>query len=120
VNTSITLDEHNWAVNNIASFYQGKRAMLKKQVTHWIGKFMIVKHENNRLREKVRSLEAEVLSSLAQKLVIVARCDRITESQRLHIKRLTDITERCVCDSVERYHEAQEALVDADKENVGC
>jgi hypothetical protein len=30
--------------------YQSKRAKLKKAITHWIGKFMIVKAENNRLR----------------------------------------------------------------------
>ncbi len=38
------------------SFYQSKRAKLKKQVTHWMGKFSIVKQENNRLREINKAL----------------------------------------------------------------
>ena len=36
------------------SAYQSKRDKIKKQLTHFIGKFMIVKAENNRLRSKVR------------------------------------------------------------------
>lgn len=39
-----------------SSFYQSKRAKLKKQVTHWMGKFMICKAENNEIRKKNRML----------------------------------------------------------------
>ncbi len=37
-------------VNLTDAAYQSKRAKLKKAMTHWIGKFMIVKAENNKLR----------------------------------------------------------------------
>lgn len=44
----------------IDAIYQSKRAQLKKQVTHWYGKFMIVKAENNRLRAKIRTMDAVI------------------------------------------------------------
>lgn len=49
------------AVNGVTSFYQSKRALLKKQVTHWMGKFAIVKHENNILRNKVKVRDASIM-----------------------------------------------------------
>jgi hypothetical protein len=74
--------------------------MLKKQVTHWIGKFMIVKHENNRLREKA------------------AKDSETIEKLRKHIRRLADelYCGSSVEDEVELYHEAQEALAEAETE----
>ncbi len=36
--------------------YQSKRDKLKKWVTHWMGKFMIVKAENNKLRSMNKAL----------------------------------------------------------------
>lgn len=47
------------AVGHVTSFYQSKRAKLKKQLTHWIGKFSIIKQENNVLRRKL--LKAQCL-----------------------------------------------------------
>lgn len=44
----------------VQAAYQSKRDQLKKQVTHWYGKFMIVKQENNRLRAKIRTMEAAI------------------------------------------------------------
>jgi phage host-nuclease inhibitor protein Gam len=40
--------------------YQSKRAKLKKQITHFIGKFMIVKTENNRLRTLVKNAKKSI------------------------------------------------------------
>ncbi len=54
-------------INKANSFYQKKRDMLKKQVTHWIGKYMIVKTENNTLRRQVKrsgKCIAELLTEL--------------------------------------------------------
>ncbi len=45
---------------NVLSLFQSKRAHLKKQVTHWYGKFMIVKAENNQLRKKIRKLKVDL------------------------------------------------------------
>ncbi len=45
---------------NVVSLFQSKRDHLKKQVTHWYGKFMIVKAENNKLRAKIRTMEAAI------------------------------------------------------------
>ena len=45
-----------WCYIDLESFYQSKRAQLKKQVNHWYGKFMIVKAENNQLRKKERRI----------------------------------------------------------------
>ncbi len=45
------------AAELLEAHFQSKKAKLKKQVTHWYGKFMIVKAENNRLRTKIRRLE---------------------------------------------------------------
>ncbi len=42
-------------VEDMITAFQSKRAQLKKQVTHWIGKFMVVKAENNRLRQYNRA-----------------------------------------------------------------
>ena len=58
----VTTEDHENAVEDIASFYQSKRAKLKKQVTHWIGKFMICKAENNALRNKL--LKAKCLIAM--------------------------------------------------------
>ena len=46
----IKYDDYCKRVDEVMSFYQSKRAKLKKQLTHWIVKFMIVKAENNKLR----------------------------------------------------------------------
>jgi hypothetical protein len=54
--TEVDLD---LAVGHITSFYQSKRSKLKKQLTHWIGKFSIIKQENNVLRRKL--LKAQCL-----------------------------------------------------------
>ncbi len=40
----------------VESAYQAKRDKLKKWVTHWMGKFMIVKAENNKLRNMNKAL----------------------------------------------------------------
>jgi hypothetical protein len=53
---TMSQEDFDLAVNSVTSFYQSKRALLKKQVTHWMGKFAIVKHENNVLRNKIRRL----------------------------------------------------------------
>jgi hypothetical protein len=53
---TMTDEDYDLAVGAVASFYQSRRALLKKQVTHWIGKFMICKAENNALRKKNRML----------------------------------------------------------------
>lgn len=45
-----TDQEFDVAVGCITSFYQSKRSRIKKQLTHWIGKFAIVTAENNKLR----------------------------------------------------------------------
>jgi hypothetical protein len=52
----MTDEDFDLAVGSVTSFYQSKRAKLKKQVTHWIGKFMIVKNENNVTRQKNKHL----------------------------------------------------------------
>ncbi len=43
-------ENYDLGLGHITSFYQSKRDHLKKKATHWIGKFMIVKAENNRIR----------------------------------------------------------------------
>jgi regulator of replication initiation timing len=49
--------EHmNTLYNEIYSVFQSKTARLKKQVTHWMGKFMVVKMENNKLRAVNRKI----------------------------------------------------------------
>jgi chromosome segregation ATPase len=53
---TMTDEDFDLAVGHVTSFYQSKRALLKKQVTHWMGKFSIVKHENNNLRQKNKML----------------------------------------------------------------
>ncbi len=63
-------DNYDLGLGHITSFYQSKRAQLKKQVTHWIGKFMIVKAENNRLRIMNKALlrDKEMLRQYAMKI----------------------------------------------------
>lgn len=56
----MTDEEHDLVVSDVTSFYQSKRAHLKKQVTHWYGKFMICKAENNMLRKNYKHLCAAV------------------------------------------------------------
>jgi hypothetical protein len=100
---TMTEEDLDLAVGHVVSFYQSKRAMLKKQVTHWIGKFAIVKHENNRLREKA-SKDSETIEKL-----------------RKHIRRLTDITNWKVADIVEKNYEvAQAKIKEYTKEPVEC
>ncbi len=53
--------------NEIGSLFQSKKDRLKKQVTHWTGKFMIVKAENNRLRAELR--QAQPLVDWAKELM---------------------------------------------------
>ena len=53
---TVTYEEFDEAVSDVTSFYQSKRAKLKKQLTHWYGKFMICKAENNEIRKKNRKL----------------------------------------------------------------
>lgn len=55
------MDDNEWRArekekiaSEMESIFQSKRDKIKKQLTHFIGKFMIVKAENNRLRSKVR------------------------------------------------------------------
>ena len=55
----IRQEDFDLAIKATTSFYQSKRAQLKKKVTHWIGKFMIVKAENNQLRTKISKLARE-------------------------------------------------------------
>jgi hypothetical protein len=69
------------AIKATTSFYQSKRAQLKKQVTHYLGKFTLVKNENNVLRKMNRrqsliiqeymelygQLHPEVLKTLSSK-----------------------------------------------------
>jgi hypothetical protein len=50
---TLTEGEFDEAVGHVTSFYQSKRAKLKKQLTHWIGKFSIIKQENNVLRRRL-------------------------------------------------------------------
>jgi hypothetical protein len=52
---TMTDEDFDLAVGHVTSFYQSKRAILKKQLTHWIGKFMIVKAENNRIRQLLKA-----------------------------------------------------------------
>jgi hypothetical protein len=47
------------------SLYQSKRAKLTKQVTHWMGKFAIVKGENNRLRQMMKTITASNIRMVA-------------------------------------------------------
>lgn len=56
----IKYEDYCKRIDEVMSFYQSKRAGLKKQLTHWIGKFMIVKQENNRLRMKLRKAEGYI------------------------------------------------------------
>jgi hypothetical protein len=49
------------AIKATTSFYQSKRAQLKKQVTHFFGKFTIVKNENNVLRKMNRRQSRVIL-----------------------------------------------------------
>ncbi len=51
-----SMAEVDIAIRLTEATYQSKRAKLKKQVTHWMGKFSIVKQENNRLREINKAL----------------------------------------------------------------
>lgn len=53
---TMTDEDFDLAVGSVTSFYQSKRAQVKKQLTHWIGKFAIVKAENNVLRKKNKEL----------------------------------------------------------------
>jgi hypothetical protein len=53
----ITKEEFNSVIKVIRSYYQGKKAMLKKQAAHWHGKFAICKAENNKLRQRIKELE---------------------------------------------------------------
>ena len=66
---AITQEDFDLAVGHVTSFYQSKRAKLKKQLTHWYGKFMICKAENNRLRviNKIIGRAKEDLIELAGK-----------------------------------------------------
>ncbi len=72
------------AIKATTSFYQSKRAQLKKQVTHFFGKFTIVKNENNVLRAMNRrqsrvileymelygQLDQEILKTINSKRII--------------------------------------------------
>jgi hypothetical protein len=113
---TIAEEEFDLAVGHIVSFYQSKRTMLKKQVTHWIGKFMICKHENNRLRHKYISSQKQVDVQIHN-----IRCMR-EEIAKLkgHIVRVSGVVDSEVADEVEKYYEAKEAEADAIKENVPC
>lgn len=53
-------ENYDHGLESITSFYQSKRAQLKKQLTHWYGKFTILKAENNKLRAKVKTMEAAI------------------------------------------------------------
>ncbi len=46
----------NRAWIEIGAIYQSKRALLKKQVTHWIGKFNILRIENQTLCRKIKAV----------------------------------------------------------------
>ncbi len=46
----------NTLYNELFAMFQSKTARLKKRVTHWMGKFAIVKAENNQLRKKERRM----------------------------------------------------------------
>jgi hypothetical protein len=54
---TMTDEDFDLAVGHVTSFYQSARAKAKKQVAHWMGKFMIVKAENYTLRRKIRNAE---------------------------------------------------------------
>ena len=54
------------AVRHVTSFYQSKRAKVKKQITHWIGKFRIVKAENHTLRKKIHYRDGVIEHHRAQ------------------------------------------------------
>ncbi len=54
---TMTDEDFDLAVGSVTSFYQSARAKAKKQVAHWMGKFMIVKAENYTLRKKIRNAE---------------------------------------------------------------
>jgi hypothetical protein len=59
----------NTLYNEIYALYQSKTARLKKQVTHWMGKFMIVKAENNRIRSinrKTTNINADLCIELTR------------------------------------------------------
>lgn len=60
------------AVGSVASFYQSKRAQLKKQVTHWYGKFMICKAENN----KIRSINKAITKRNAELFGMIGGMDK--------------------------------------------
>lgn len=57
---TMTDEDFDLAVGHVTSFYQSARAKAKKQVAHWMGKFMIVKAENYTLRRKINNLQAAV------------------------------------------------------------
>ena len=63
---NIASKEVEMAVELIRASYQSKRVQLKKQVTHWVGKFMIVKAENNSLR-KVLARSLNINKALVKK-----------------------------------------------------
>ena len=52
--------------DQIERWNQKRAAQLKKQVTHWIGKFMIVKAENNKLRAQNRIRNAVIIDQIKE------------------------------------------------------
>jgi hypothetical protein len=100
---TMTEEDFDLAVGHVTSFYQSKRAMLKKQVTHWIGKFMIVKAENNRIRHLlvVKTIYAKMMEDRVRYLEGVtkervnARVDRFYKE-----KAVQEVTENIIPDEV--------------------
>jgi hypothetical protein len=111
---TMTEEDLDLAVGHVVSFYQSKRAMLKKQVTHWMGKFAIVKHENNRLRHKYISSQKQIDVQIHN---IRYMREEITKLKQ----HMTDITERKVADVVEKNYEVARAKIkEYSQEKVGC
>lgn len=63
-------------IDSIVTVFQSKKAGIKKQLTHFIGKFMIVKAENNTLRKTVKVKSVTIQTLLAD---CVAMDKTITE-----------------------------------------
>jgi len=95
-----SLKEVEIAVALTESGYQSKRAKLKKQVTHFIGKFNIVKAENNALRKKNVTFEYRLKHHVAEVTRLQERINDIEQA----LKKQKMITNKEVQDAVERYY----------------
>jgi hypothetical protein len=87
---TMTDEDYDLAVGAVASFYQSKRAHLKKQVTHWIGKFMICKNENNVIRQKNKDLCALVRNYRDTEVELQRELTTLKETSGANVASLAD------------------------------